>query len=45
MFLGRVRVKVLPRPTVLVTVMSPWWARAKAFARLRPRPVPGCDRL
>jgi len=42
---GRVRVKVLPCPEVLVTAMSPWWARAKALARLRPRPVPGWDRL
>jgi len=41
LFLGRMRVKVLPCPEVLVTVMAPWWARAKALARLRPRPVPG----
>jgi hypothetical protein len=38
---GRIRVKVLPCPEVLVTVMAPWWTRAKALARLRPRPVPG----
>jgi hypothetical protein len=41
LFLGSMRVKVLPCPEALVTAMSPWWARAKALARLRPRPVPG----
>ncbi len=42
---GSVAVKVLPWLRRLVTVMSPSWARAMALARLRPRPMPGSDRL
>src|SRR6476620_1579381 len=42
---GNVIVKVLPRSRALVTVISPPWALAMARAKLRPSPVPGCDRL
>ena len=43
--LGSVTVKVLLSFSMLLTEMFPPWACMIARAQLRPRPVPGCDRL
>ncbi len=38
--LGRVMVKVMPCPSILSTVTSPWWAATISRTIYKPNPVP-----